>query len=49
MLALGGVVFVSVSSTIFTLLLKLCSGEYNELSVQEFFEANNQNHEVSNY
>ena len=40
MLALGAIVFVSVSSTAFTLLLKFCNGEYNEPSVQEFLEEN---------
>ena len=41
MLALGAIVFVSVSSTAFTLLLKFCNGEYNEPSVEEFFDENN--------
>lgn len=40
MLALGAIVFVSVSSTAFTLLLKFCNGEYNEPSVEEFFDEN---------
>ena len=41
MLALGAIVFVSVSSTAFTLQLKFCNGEYNEPSVDEFFDENN--------
>ena len=40
MLAIGAIVFVSVSSTAFTLLLRFCNGEYNEPSVEEFLEEN---------
>ena len=40
MLALGAIVFVSVSSTAFTLQLKFCNGEYNVLSIQQFLENN---------
>ena len=40
MSALGAIEFVSVSSTVFTLSLKFCNMEYNELPVKDILLEN---------